>query len=293
MSTASPRLGRGLASLLGEAVPPGGAAANRTSLPVAALEPGPFQPRTSMDPASLAELAASIKQQGVLQPILARPHPKKAGAYQIIAGERRWRAAQTAGLHEVPVLLRSLADTEAMAAALVENLQRQDLDAIEEAEGYRRLVGEFGLTQDNLGGLVGKSRSHVANTLRLLQLPDAVRAHVQSGALSAGHARALLVHPDAQTAAQVVLAKGLNVRQTEALASQRPAAPPPRPKPDAEHAQLERELSLSLGLDVRIQVAGRGGTVRISYRSLDQFDALVERLSPRWTEVRPGDGGAE
>ena len=293
MSTASPRLGRGLASLLGDAVPPSGAGANRTSLPVTALEPGPFQPRTSMDPGALAELADSIKRQGVLQPILARPHPKKAAAYQIIAGERRWRAAQAAGLHEVPVLIRSLADTEAMAAALVENLQRQDLDAIEEAEGYRRLLSDFGLTQDNLGGLVGKSRSHVANTLRLLQLPPSVRAHVQSGALSAGHARALLVHPDAATAAQVVLAKGLNVRQTEALASQKPAAPPPRPKPDAEHAQLERELSLSLGLDVRIQVAGRGGTVRISYRSLDQFDALMERLSPRWTEVRSGDEGAD
>ena len=292
MSTASPRLGRGLASLLGEAVPPGGAGANRTSLPVTALEPGPFQPRTSMDPGALAELADSIKRQGVLQPILARPHPKKAAAYQIIAGERRWRAAQAAGLREVPVLIRSLADTEAMAAALVENLQRQDLDAIEEAEGYRRLLSDFGLTQDNLGGLVGKSRSHVANTLRLLQLPEAVRAHVQSGALSAGHARALLVHPDAATAAQVVLAKGLNVRQTEALASHKPAAAP-RPKPDAEHARLERELSLSLGLDVRIQVAGRGGTVRISYRSLDQFDALVERLSPRWTELRSGDKGAD
>ena len=292
MSTASPRLGRGLASLLGDAVPPSGAGANRTSLPVTALEPGPFQPRTSMEPGALAELADSIKRQGVLQPILARPHPNKAAAYQIIAGERRWRAAQAAGLREVPVLIRSLADTEAMAAALVENLQRQDLDAIEEAEGYRRLLSDFGLTQDNLGGLVGKSRSHVANTLRLLQLPEAVRAHVQSGALSAGHARALLVHPDAATAAQVVLAKGLNVRQTEALASLKPA-PPPRPKPDAEHARLERELSLSLGLDVRIQVAGRGGTVRISYRSLDQFDALVERLSPQWTVLRSGDEEAD
>ncbi len=284
----APRLGRGLAALLGDATPAAGNAANRTILPVADLEPGPFQPRASIDPAALAELTASIRQQGVLQPILARPHPSGSG-HQIIAGERRWRAAQAAGLHEIPVLVRPLTDTEAMAAALVENLQRQDLDAIEEAEGYRRLVGEFGLTQDNLGGLLGKSRSHVTNTLRLLQLPEAVRVHVQSGALSAGHARALLAHPDAEAAARTVLARGLNVRQTEALLDKEVnPPPPPRPPPDAEHTALERELSLSLGLDVRIQVNGRGGTVRITYRSLDQFDALIDRLSPRWTEIGAG-----
>src|SRR3954468_6635396 len=188
----------------------------RTSLPVSALEPGPFQPRTNMDPEQLRDLTESIRQQGVLQPLLARPHPERQGRFQIIAGERRWRAAQAAGLHEVRVLVRPLSDTEAMAAALVENLQRQDLDPIEEAEGYKRLLGEFGLTQDGLGELVGKSRSHVANTMRLLQLPDSVRDGVRSGALSAGHARALLGHPDPAGAAKIVIARGLNVRQTEA-----------------------------------------------------------------------------
>lgn len=168
----SPRLGRGLAALFGDAPPgTGSVLAPRTTLPITALEPGPFQPRTTMDPARLADLTASIKQQGVLQPILARPHPTTPGHYQIIAGERRWQAAQAAGLHDIPVLVRQLSDTDAMAASLVENLQRQDLDPIEEATGYKRLMGEFGLTQDQLGDLVGKSRSHVANTVRLLQLP--------------------------------------------------------------------------------------------------------------------------
>ena len=282
--TSPPRLGRGLAALLGDAAPTP-RTPDRTQLPVTALEPGPFQPRIAMDQEALDDLASSIKQQGVLQPLLARPHPTKPGHYQIIAGERRWRAAQIAGLHEVPVLLRPLADTEAMAAALVENLQRQDLDAIEEAEGYRRLHREFGLTQDQLGDLVGKSRSHVANTLRLLALPGPVRAHVQTGALSAGHARALLTAEDPEAAAKLVIARGLNVRQTEALTAKKPASPPtPRPTPDPEHTALERDLSLSLGLQVRIEASGRGGTVRIAYRSLDQFDALVERLSPNQTE---------
>ncbi len=277
MSGAGPRLGRGLAALLGDAAP--APSATRTSLPVTALGPGPFQPRVTMDPAALADLTESIRQQGVLQPILARPEPDAPGRYQIIAGERRWRAAQAAGLHEVPVLVRALSDSEAMAAALVENLQRQDLDAIEEAEGYRRLQDEFGLTQENLGSLVGKSRSHVANTVRLLSLPPAVRAHVQAGALSAGHARALLSHADPDAAARMVIARGLNVRQTEALATRTPPAKPARPDP--EHTALERQLALALGLEVRIQVVGRGGTVRIGYRNLDQLDSLIERLLGR------------
>lgn len=279
MSGASPRpnarMGRGLAALLGEAAP-GPGAPDRTTLPVSALEPGPFQPRTSFDEAALADLTASIRQQGVLQPILVRPGPVAAGVYQIIAGERRWRAAQAAGLHEVPVLVRALSDTEAMAAGLVENLQRQDLDAIEEAEGYRRLQGEFGITQDELGQLVGKSRSHVANTMRLLGLPESVRQHLRSGVLTAGHARALLSHPDAAAAARIVVARGLNVRQTEALLTR--AAQAPRPAPDPEVTALERQLSTALGLSVRIKVSGLGGQIQIGYRSLDQLDDLIERI---------------
>ena len=275
MSGANPRLGRGLAALLGDAVP--AKPVSRTTLPVTALSPGPFQPRMAMAPEALADLTASIKQQGVLQPLLARPDPAREGHYQIIAGERRWRAAQAAGLHEVPVLVRSLSDSEAMAAALVENLQRQDLDAIEEAEGYRRLQDEFGLTQDSLGGLVGKSRSHVANTLRLLGLPDPVRAQVQSGALSAGHARALLTHPDPVGAARQVVARGLNVRQTEALLNAR-SRPVPLPR-DADTAALERQLAAALGLTVTVQQGARGGTVRIAYRTLDQLDEVIALLT--------------
>jgi ParB family chromosome partitioning protein len=279
MSGASPRLGRGLAALLGEASAP---VQPRTSLQVTALEPGPFQPRTNMDPEQLRDLTESIRRQGVLQPLLARPHPAKPGAYQIIAGERRWRAAQAAGLHEVPVLVRPLSDTEAMAAALVENLQRQDLDPIEEAEGYKRLLGEFGLTQDGLGELVGKSRSHVANTMRLLQLPGPVREGVRTGALTAGHARALLAHPRPEEAAKIVIARGLNVRQTEALV-QRGAQPAPERKArDPEAEALERDLSARLGLKVQIVQEGRGGTLRINYRNLDQLDGILALLT------RPG-----
>jgi ParB family chromosome partitioning protein len=273
MASPAPKLGRGLASLLGEASTPG---ATRTSLPITQLEPGPFQPRVNMDPDALAELTASIRQQGVLQPILARPHPVAPGRHQIIAGERRWRAATAAGLHEVPVLLRPLSDTEAMAAALVENLQRQDLDAIEEADGYNRLLEEFGLTQEQLGGLVGKSRSHVTNTLRLLNLPLPVRAHIQSGALTPGHARALLHHKDPEAAAALVIARGLNVRQTEALLNR--AEPRAKPEPDKETEALERQISLQLGLKTTITTQGNGGTVHIAYRNLDQLDAIIERL---------------
>lgn len=278
----APRLGRGLAAIFGDT--PAGSTTeppSRASLPITALEPGPFQPRTAMDPARLMDLTTSIRQQGVLQPILVRPHPTTPGHFQIIAGERRWRAAQAAGLHDVPVLVRRLSDTDAMAASLVENLQRHDLDPIEEAEGYRRLIDEFGLTQDRLGEIVGKSRSHVANTMRLLALPEGVRAHVQSGALSAGHARALLAHPTPDAAARIVMARGLNVRQTESFAqrSLHPPAPlPAKPVPDRETAMLERDLSARLGLSVQLTSDGTSGSLRIQFRTLDQLEGLVTLL---------------
>jgi len=278
-------LGRGLAALLGEAVATP-SRPDRTSLPVSALVPGPFQPRTNMDPAALADLTASIKEQGVLQPILARPHPDEPGRYQIIAGERRWRATQAAGLHEIPVLIRPLDDTQAMAAGLVENLQREDLDPIEEAEGYRRLQDDFGLTQDHLGNLVGKSRSHITNTIRLLNLPDVVRLQVSQRALTAGHARALLGHPEPEAAARQIIARGLNVRQAEAMTSRKatPSVRPAVPAEDVERVALERELSLMIGLQVRIQPgAGTGGAMHITFRTLDQLDALIDRLrTSRW-----------
>jgi ParB family chromosome partitioning protein len=281
MSVANPRLGRGLAALMGEAPAATAEALPGRALSIEMLEPGPFQPRTSFHADTLAELVDSIRARGVLQPLLVRPHPKKVGQFQIIAGERRWRAAQQAGLHEVPVLVRELEDTEAMAASLVENLQRQDLNPIEEGEGFRRLLEEFGLTQEQLGAAVGKSRSHVANAIRLLQLPPSVRNDVQSGKLSAGHARALLAHPDPEQAAKIVIARGLNVRQTEALSSAptRDTGDRAEKIKDPETEALERDLSSRLGLNVQIAFDGRGGAVTIKYRSLDQLDGLVAQLS--------------
>ena len=284
-----PRLGRGLAALMGDAplapaaaAPPAGPAV--TSTPVEHLEPGPFQPRGDFDPANMAELVDSIRARGVLQPLLARPHPDNKDRFQIIAGERRWRAAQQAGLHSVPTLIRTLTDAEAMAAALVENLQRQDLNAIEEAQGYHRLTEEFGLTQEKLAEAVGKSRSHVANTMRLRQLPPTVQEEVRKGALSAGHARALLSHPDPAKAAMAVISRGLNVRQTEALAPGRAAkadgGAKPRSTKDSETVALERDLAERLGLKVEIAFDGKGGSVRIQYRSLDQLDGIVALLMP-------------
>jgi ParB family chromosome partitioning protein len=282
----SPRLGRGLAALMGDTAKPtpdGQPAAGIATIPIELVEPGPFQPRGAIDAKSLSDLVDSIRVRGILQPLLARPHPSDPGHYQIIAGERRWRAAQAAGLHEVPVLVRNLRDAEAMAAALVENLQRQDLNAIEEAEGYRRLIEEFGMTQEALATAVGKSRSHVANTLRLLNLPPTVQQEVRNGALSAGHARALLAHPEPAKAALAVIARGLNVRQTESLASRNADFPTASPErggraKDLETLALERGLSQRLGLKVEISFDGTGGTLRIHYRSLDQLDGLVALL---------------
>jgi ParB family chromosome partitioning protein len=249
------------------------------------FEPSPYQPRGPIDPDSLADLVASVRARGILQPLLARPHPEEPERFQIIAGERRWRAAQEAGLHEVPALVRELSDAEAMAAALVENLQRQDLNAIEEAEGYRRLGDEFGMTQEALGEAVGKSRSHIANMIRLLNLPASIQGEVKRGTLSAGHARALLSHPEPEKAAMAVIARGLNVRQTEALVSAR-AETGEKPKDrnearDPETVALERELSERLGLRVEISFNGKGGAVRIHYRSLEQLDGLVALLAPK------------
>jgi ParB family chromosome partitioning protein len=278
------RLGMGLSALMGEPAAPTAAApsgAPRT-LPIEALEPSPFQARATPDPAALAELAASIKEHGILQPILVRPTPKKPGRYQILGGERRWRAAQQAKLHDVPVVIRELDDRAAMAAGLVENLQREDLNALEEAEGYQRLMAEFGLKQEALGQAVGKSRSHVANTLRLLNLPGRVRDLLRAGTLSAGHARALLGAEDPERLAGLVVVRGLSVRQTEALAAAAPRDPAARraAKQDADTAALERRLTEKLGLKVGIKPAGKGGQVTIAYRDLDQLEGVLRLLDP-------------
>lgn len=272
-----PRLGRGLAALLGEGAATRPTSEGIRSLPLDVLAPGPFQPRGAMDEAGLAELADSIRARGILQPLLARPHPDTPGHYQIIAGERRWRAASLAGLHEVPTLVRDYADADALAAALVENLQRQDLNALEEAEGYNRLVDEFGLTQEQLAKAVGKSRAHISNTLRLLNLPGAVKSALQAGTVTAGHARALLAHPAPEHALATVIANGLSVRATEALASEQRSERTPRPR-DPDMLAIERELSGLLGL--RIEIAGSygRGAVRILYASADQLEGVLLKL---------------
>ena len=279
----SQRLGRGLAALMGDFVLEGSATEHMVRvLRVDALRPGPFQPRRQFSEESLESLAASIRSSGIIQPVLVRPEPDVADTYQIIAGERRWRAAQLAGLHELPCLVRRLSDLETMAAGLVENLQRQDLNAIEEAEGYRRLTTDFGMQQDEVGQTVGKSRSHVANTLRLLALPGAVQNEVRTGALSAGHARTLLGHPDPQRAALVVIARGLNVRQTEAMVQAHTGPKRDRaPRADPNTVAVERDLSAHLGLTVAIaHRPGGGGTLRIDYADLDQLDGLIRLLRP-------------
>ncbi|WP_255569038.1 ParB/RepB/Spo0J family partition protein [Neoroseomonas alba] len=279
------RLGMGLSALMGDNQPPPPATtpggAPRT-LPIEALEPSPFQARATPDPAALAELAASIEEHGILQPILVRPKPGTPGHFQILGGERRWRAAQQAKLHDVPVVIRDLDDRAAMAAGLVENLQREDLNALEEAEGYARLLSEFGLKQEGLGQAVGKSRSHVANTLRLLNLPPRVREMLRGGALSAGHARALLGADDPERLAGMVVVRGLSVRQTEALAAATPRDPSTRraAKQDPDIAALERRLTERLGLKVGIKAAGKGGQVTINYRDLDQLDGVLRLLDP-------------
>ncbi|MGA9866615.1 MAG: ParB/RepB/Spo0J family partition protein [Acetobacteraceae bacterium] len=280
MTTREPnaRLGRGLAALLGETSPRtrgGGESVRALSLDL--LEPGPFQPRASIDESTLSELAESVRSIGVLQPLIARPHPAAPGRFQIIAGERRWRAAALAGLHEAPTLVRDFTDPDALAVALVENLQRQDLDALEEAEGYNRLIEEFGLTQERLAQAVGKSRAHVGNTLRLLNLPASIKAALHAGTVTAGHARALLAHPQPEHALAAVIANGLSVRATEALASQQHPDRSPRPR-DPDLAALENELSRLLGLRIEIAGSVERGAVRIGYTSTDQLEGVLTKL---------------
>jgi len=281
MREPAPRLGRGLAVLLGQLDQPRPGDSNRlTTVAIDMLEPNPFQPRATLDPRQLSELAASMRRQGVLQPLLVREVGGVPVRLQLVAGERRWRAAREAGLTEVPCLVKSLSDQDAALVALAENLQRQDLSALEEAEGFRRMTGDFGLSQDELAQAIGKSRSYVANTIRLLNLPAEVQAHVREGRLTPGHARALLSHADPAAAARAVIKAGLTVRQTEALAPVPPdnAAPAPPREIDPNLAALEAELSAHLGLRVSIADRHGAGRITIQYRSLDQLDGLLALL---------------
>lgn len=281
-------LGRGLSALLGEVVTetvethePDRAVRAPGTLPIEQLHPGRLQPRRKFSEEDIGALAASIREQGILQPILVRQDPDAPGSYEIVAGERRWRAAQAARLHEVPVIIRDLDDKGVLEIALVENIQRQDLGPLEEAEGYRRLIEEFSHTQEGLAKTVGKSRSHIANTLRLLNLSDKIKALLDDGALTAGHARALLSAADADGLAATVVRQGLNVRQTEKLAQNDKAGgrqKKPRPAKDPDTAALEKGLSNLLGLKVTIDFHGESGRLVISYRTLEQLDDLLQRL---------------
>ncbi|HEX4027762.1 MAG TPA: ParB/RepB/Spo0J family partition protein [Rhizomicrobium sp.] len=275
-------LGRGLSALIGDeaAAVKGEPVARKDTrtLPVAFLQPGRFQPRKSFDEQPLADLAASIREKGVLSPILVRPIG--SDRYEIVAGERRWRAAQIAKLHDVPVVVRELPDDQALEIAIIENVQRADLNAIEEGAAYEELIARFGRTQEDVAREVGKSRSHVANTIRLLKLPDAVKAWVREGKLSAGHARTLLGVPDPQARARELIEGALTVRQAEQRSPKK--KPGGKPAPDPNIAALEADICATLGLKTlithRVDKKGDKGEVRVTYSSLEQLDEVVRRL---------------
>ena len=273
-------LGMGLSALLGGAADLTAAEGVRT-VPIEFLRPSALQPRRYFGEDELAALTESIRAKGVMQPLLVRRLADADDRYEIVAGERRWRAAQLAGCHELPVVIYALSDREALELALLETVQRQDLTPLEEADGYRRLIDEFGHTQEELARTLGKSRSHIANLIRLLGLPAALRTMLESGQLSAGHARALLGARDPAPLARQVVARGLNVRQTEALVrNERQASRLARAQPrDPDAVAVERDLSARLGLRVRLQPRGDGGTLTIAYRSLEQLDDLIKRLT--------------
>jgi ParB family transcriptional regulator, chromosome partitioning protein len=285
------RLGRGLAALIGDMAAETSVDRPRGQrrLPTAALRPNPRNPRRAFPEAELDELVASLRERGIIQPIVARPVQGATDVYEIIAGERRWRAAQRAGLHEVPVVIIEANDAEALQLAIIENVQRADLNPLEEAEGYRALIEEFANSQDEIAKIVGKSRSHVANTLRLLKLPETIKSYIHAGKLSAGHARMLVGQPDAERLAEEIVARGLNVRQVESLAREtaerggksRARAVRRGLTKNANLVALEKRISDALGLAVSINEAKRGGVLTIRYRSLDQLDDVLRRLEKR------------
>lgn len=285
-------LGRGLSALLGEAeaenaAAPAGEPVGAREIPIELIHRNPDQPRRHFGEEQLAELAESIREKGVLQPVLVRPNPEIPGEYQLVAGERRWRASQAAGLRALPALVRELDDRQVLEIAIVENVQRADLGVVEEAMSYKALMERFDRTQEEVAQVVGKSRPHVANALRLLTLPDEIQGYLADGSLTAGHARALVGHAHAIPIARVIIEKGLNVRETEALVKRGILeARPTRPSStiggagkDADTAALENDLSEVLGLPVEIKDAGGAGEIRIRYMTLEQLDDLCRRLT--------------
>ena len=282
-------LGKGLAALLGETMDPDTSGTREgalLSIPVEHLAPHPGQPRQRFDEAEIESLAASIREKGIVQPLVVRPVESEGGGapYQIVAGERRWRAAQRAGIHEVPAVVRHLSDAESIEIALVENLQRRDLNPLEEATAYRRLIREFEHRQEDVAQALGKSRSHVANTVRLLDLPAPVKEIVADGTLSAGHGRALLAADEPAALAKTVVRLGLTVRQTEALVRRagQARAPQASPATDPNLKALEKDLGRALGLKVTVAPRASGaGRLTIAYKNPEQLDALLDRLRTR------------
>src|SRR3989442_1737272 len=279
------RLGRGLAALIGE-VGAETSTFERTRhqrrVPIEYVRPNPRNPRRNYSEAELEELAASIRERGIIQPVIVRSLRGASDAYEIIAGERRWRAAQRAGLHEIPIVVLEATDGEALELAIIENVQRTDLNPLEEAAGYQALASEYEHTHDDIARIVGKSRSHVTNTLRLLKLPEPVKAYIHAGKISAGAARMLIAAPDPEEMAREIVDRGLNVRQVEALAKERASGPgrtvKKRVLKSADTIAVERRLSNALGLAVTIDHRSRGGVLQIHYRSLEQLDDVLRRL---------------
>lgn len=283
-------LGRGLSALMADVnadqqTNPSTPRKPDTTLPIERIVPNPDQPRRTFEQAALDDLAASIREKGIIQPIIVRKDPKESTGYQIVAGERRWRAAQLANLHEIPVLIREFDDTEVLEIAIIENIQRADLNPVDEASGYRHLMERFGHTQEQLAKVLGKSRSHVANQMRLLALPEGVLDLLARGELSAGHARALIGHSNAAQLARQIVDKNLSVRDVEKLAKKGPVQPragsTPKSSKDADTLQIEAELAAHIGMPVSIdhKADESSGTVLIRYKSLEQLDDLLRVLS--------------
>jgi len=284
-------LGRGLSALMadieqtvGDSGPVNSERRNELLVPIEAIHPNPDQPRRHFDADDLNDLAGSIRSKGIIQPLVVRAHPVKAGEYQIVAGERRWRASQLAQLHELPIVVREFSDLDVLEIAIIENIQRADLNPIEEAIGYRQLMDKFGHTQEQMAEALGKSRPHIANVLRLLALPEDVQALVIGGSLSSGHARALITAPNASELARLVVARGLSVRQTEKLVKE-PKAPSkerlPKISKDADTRALEGDLSAALKMAVSIahSPGQEGGAITIRYKNLEQLDELCRHLA--------------
>ncbi|GAA0784835.1 ParB/RepB/Spo0J family partition protein [Roseibium denhamense] len=287
------RLGRGLAALIGDSAPeasppPEKVIRDSRKVPIEHLEPNPRNPRKTFTEKDLADLAESLKAKGIVQPILVRPAAGKTDRFEIIAGERRWRAAQRAGLHEAPIIIRDVTDQEALELAIIENVQRADLNPIEEAMGYEQLTAEFSYSQGELAKVIGKSRSHVANTMRLLKLPNSVKDYLAEGLLTAGHARALITVEDPAALAELIVEKGLTVRDAEKIAQdpaalakiKGEAAPAEKPQKDADTKALEKRLTDTLGLKVTVghKPGKETGDLKIKYTSLEQLDELCKKL---------------